>query len=224
MMNLSKTQALFDFDQTCLSDWHPCGIRYLIGVDEVGRGSLIGPVVAAAVLFPLPWTGLPEILAGLNDSKQLKPAQRQQLEPLIQQTALWSVTQATQSEVETLNVAQASLLAATRAVDDLLQHNPQISPNETGLLLDGRALPRTWTVGVARAIVRGDGLSAHIAAASILAKEWRDRWVIEQHAQYPHYGWAQNMGYATPAHRAGLAHHGRSPLHRSTFQANAHRV
>jgi ribonuclease HII len=222
---LSKTQALFTFDALQLHQAHISQrVEWLIGVDEVGRGSLIGPVVAAAVCFgPFTpttnddWAALGTELAGLNDSKQVQPAERQRLVPLVKAHSQWSIAQASQKEVETLNVSQASLLAATRAIDEVLATDPTIDPARTLVLLDGKTRLPHCPVAHQQALVKGDGLSAHIAAASVLAKQWRDQWVIQQHLLHPGYGWERNMGYATAAHRAAIARQGRCALHRSTF-------
>ncbi|WP_018085609.1 ribonuclease HII [Desulfurispora thermophila] len=183
-----------------------CGLEYIAGVDEAGRGPLAGPVVAAAVILP-PGYRLP----GLKDSKQLTSRQRQALAAAIQQQALaWNVALATVGEIDQLNILQASLLAMRRAVQGL-----KIAPQH--VLVDGRFtvpgldLPQT-------AIVRGDALSACIAAASVLAKVYRDDLMQALHQLYPQYGFDRHKGYPTAAHRAALNRHGPSPVHRRTFR------
>ena len=207
------TESLFNFDAK-----FQASSRLLIGVDEVGRGSLIGPVTAGAVSFTdKETTQLTEVLVGLNDSKRLNAAKRQALCPLITANSLWGLGWASQAEVETLNVAQACQLAVHRALEVLLA-KADTRAKQPYVLLDGNSSLKDWPLNQQTAIVKGDGLSASIAAASILAKEARDAWVLEQNTEYPQYGWQQNMGYATKAHRDALQQHGRSPLHRNTFK------
>lgn len=183
-----------------------CGIEHIAGVDEAGRGPLAGPVVAAAVILP-PNCRLP----GLKDSKQLTSRQRQALATAIQEQALaWNVALATVSEIDQLNILQASLLAMRRAVQGL-----SIAPQH--VLVDGRFtlpgldLPQT-------AVVRGDAMSPAIAAASVLAKVYRDDLMQALHQLYPQYGFDRHKGYPTAAHRAALKQHGPSPVHRRTFR------
>lgn len=197
----------------------------IIGLDEVGRGSLIGPVMAAAVYWPQEIltneTFILQYLRALNDSKKLSALQREALKPVIEEKSLWAVAHATQTEVETLNVAQASLLATRRALEKVLEQLPKTNNHKPFVLLDGKMALPGWPLEQQQALVKGDGLSASIAAASILAKQARDRWVLEQAKQYPHYGWQTNMGYATQAHQAAIVAYGTSPLHRSTFELKA---
>ncbi|MGQ9557240.1 MAG: ribonuclease HII [Desulfurispora sp.] len=183
-----------------------CGLEYIAGVDEAGRGPLAGPVVAAAVILP-PDCRLP----GLKDSKQLTARQRQALAAAIQQQALaWNVALATVAEIDRLNILQASLLAMQRAVRGL-----SIAPQH--VLVDGRFivpgldLPQT-------ALVRGDTLSPGIAAASVLAKVYRDDLMQALHQLYPQYGFDRHKGYPTAEHRAALRQFGPSPVHRRTFR------
>lgn len=185
---------------------HQCGLEHIAGVDEAGRGPLAGPVVAAAVILP-PDCRLP----GLKDSKQLTARQRQALAAAIQQQALaWNVALATVAEIDQLNILQASLLAMYRAVRGL-----SIAPQH--ILVDGRFtvpgldLPQT-------AVVRGDALSPGIAAASVLAKVYRDDLMQALHRLYPQYGFDRHKGYPTADHRAALRQHGPSPVHRRTFR------
>lgn len=181
------------------------GFPVIAGVDEAGRGPLAGPVVAAAVILP------PEVeIEGLNDSKKLTPARREALFSVITQTALsYCVSGASVEEIESLNILQATFLAMRRAVEGL-------SVPVDLLLIDGNQMPGGLSVP-ARTVVKGDGRSASIAAASILAKVTRDRYMVQMDTQYPGYGFAQHKGYGTKAHYAALAQKGLSPLHRPSF-------
>jgi ribonuclease HII len=174
------------------------------GVDEAGRGPLAGPVYAAAVILD---PARP--VAGLADSKQLSPRQRQALETEICASAIaWAVASASVEEIDMLNILQASLLAMRRAVERLA-----VTPLQ--VLVDGLHRPRL-AVPVT-AIVRGDATVAEIAAASILAKVARDREMLALHQRHPQYGFDRHKGYPTSAHLAALREHGASAVHRRTF-------
>ncbi|NLT58450.1 MAG: ribonuclease HII [Clostridiales bacterium] len=176
----------------------------LCGVDEAGRGPLAGPVCAAAVVLP---PGLE--LEGLDDSKKLTPQRREQLEPLIKASALgWSVAFADNREIDRLNIAGATHLAMQRAVEGLSMPLDLV-------LVDGNRLP--YLPVRCRAIIRGDVLSASIAAASILAKVARDREMERLAARYPGYGFEQHKGYPTQLHYARIAELGITAVHRLTF-------
>lgn len=174
------------------------------GVDEAGRGPLAGPVVAAAVIFN-PQT-IPE---GLNDSKQLSPKRRAELEGQIKASALcWGVGIASVEEIDSLNILWATMLAMTRAMEAL-------SADCAHVLVDGNRCPQwRWA---STAIVEGDAKCLSIAAASILAKETRDRMMVEAAEAHPHYGWERNKGYGSAHHLAALRAHGPTPLHRRSF-------
>ena len=181
--------------------------RVVIGVDEAGRGPLAGPVVAAAcVLGPNPPTGL-------DDSKKLSAKRRAVLEPLIKASCRWALGVVEADEIDRINIFAATMLAMTRAVAALA-----LAPDE--VLIDGNMTPAgrhadwCWP---ARAIVGGDALEPCISAASILAKEHRDRLMREYAEAHPHYGWHTNMGYGTAEHLAALREHGPTPLHRRSF-------
>ena len=181
--------------------------RVVIGVDEAGRGPLAGPVVAAAcVLGPNP-------PAGLDDSKKLSAKRRAVLEPLIKASCRWALGVVEADEIDRINIFAATMLAMTRAVAALA-----LAPDE--VLIDGNMTPAgrhpdwCWP---ARAIVGGDALEPCISAASILAKEHRDRLMREYAEAHPHYGWHTNMGYGTAEHLAALREHGPTPLHRRSF-------
>jgi ribonuclease HII len=189
----------------------------LIGVDEVGRGSLIGPVVSAAVCFDeTSWPrGLQERLLELNDSKQLKPQVRQDLVSAIHDAGIVTVAQASLEEIETLNIHHASLLALSRAAESC--RNQLLFPEAAFLILDGKWLIKDWPLEKQQALIKGDTLSAAIAAASIVAKEWRDDLMKQLAEEFPQYDWHRNMGYATPAHRIAIKKYGASPYHRKNF-------
>jgi ribonuclease HII len=180
------------------------------GVDEVGRGPLAGPVVAAAVVFP---AGLTTALAGmLDDSKQLTAEQRLAAYAALVASGLAEIGigAASVAEISRINILRASLLAMRRAVSRL--------PNPPDLaLVDGNQPPALLCP--VRCVVGGDALCLSIAAASIAAKVVRDRAMARLAVRFPHYGWHTNMGYATPPHRAAIARHGPSHHHRPTFGA-----
>ena len=181
--------------------------RVVIGVDEAGRGPLAGPVVAAACMLG------PDAPAGLDDSKKLSAKRRAMLEPLIKASCHWALGVVEAEEIDRINIFAATMLAMTRAVAALA-----LQPDE--VLIDGNMTPAgrhpdwRWP---ARAIVGGDGLEPCISAASILAKEHRDRLMRDYARAHPHYGWERNMGYGTAEHLAALREHGPSPLHRRSF-------
>lgn len=183
----------------------------VIGVDEAGRGPLAGPVVAAAVVLG---KGAPE---GLADSKVLSARRRAVLDVQIRETCLWSVGVVEPDEIDRLNIFGATMRAMTLAVAGLCA-DAGIDPGE--VLIDGNKTPAGRDDGwrwPARAIVGGDALEACISAASIVAKEWRDRIMLQAAERFPHYGWDRNKGYPTPDHLAALREHGPCPLHRKSF-------
>lgn len=174
------------------------------GVDEVGRGPLAGPVVAAAVILDPT-----RPIEGLDDSKRLTAIRRAALEPIIQACALaWALGRAEVEEVDRLNVLVASMLAMQRAVAALVEVPGHV-------LVDGNRTPALPCP--ATAVVGGDGKVAAIAAASILAKVARDREMVEHDDRYPGYGFARHKGYPSAEHLAALAALGPSPLHRKSF-------
>lgn len=177
----------------------------IAGVDEVGRGPLVGDVVTTAVILN------PECeITQLNDSKKLSEKQREALFPIIQEHALaWAIGRASPSEIDELNILQATLLAMTRAVEGL-----QIQPDF--VQVDGNRLPK-WQYH-SEAIVKGDGLIPCISAASILAKVVRDQEMIALDKIYPEYGFAQHKGYPTKAHLAALEHLPVLPCYRRSFK------
>lgn len=181
------------------------GFRAIAGVDEVGRGPLCGPVVAAAVI--LHPDRIPE---GLNDSKKLSHKRRMGLEAAIKADAVWCVAEASVAEIDQINIVQASHLAMCRALAGLARKADHV-------LVDGNLLPKALAIP-AQAIVRGDGRSVTIAAASILAKEARDRMMVDLAQQYPGYGWERNAGYPTRDHLRALLDLGPTPVHRRSFR------
>lgn len=180
------------------------GIKLVCGVDEAGRGPLAGPVCAAAVILP-PGLDIP----GLNDSKKLTDKKRRELyDIMIEQAVSYGIAFASEQEIDEINILQATFLAMERAMQKL-------SPQPELALIDGN---RTKDFGLpVRTIVKGDSLSASIAAASILAKVTRDRLMEEYDAQYPQYGFAVHKGYGTKRHYETLREFGPSPIHRKTF-------
>jgi ribonuclease HII len=180
------------------------GAQFVAGVDEVGVGPLAGPVVAAAVILPRRVD-----LPGLNDSKQVSASERERLATAIRCQALaCSVALASVEEIDRLNIYWAALLAMRRAVTGLATTPDQV-------LVDARRIPDLEMPQ--RALVHGDGRDGSIAAASILAKVYRDALMSRLDAEYPGYGFANHMGYATPVHRAAIARRGPSPVHRRSF-------
>ncbi|GAA3857347.1 ribonuclease HII [Celeribacter arenosi] len=181
------------------------GYSRIAGVDEVGRGPLAGPVVAAAVIFDPA-----RIPAGLNDSKALSAKRREALYDEINACADVSIAFCTVEEIDEINILQASLLAMERAVAGLAA-----APDF--VLVDGNKLPRAFGEN-AQAIVKGDARSVSISAASIVAKTWRDRLMVDLAQQHPGYGWEKNAGYGTAAHLSGLRDLGVTPHHRRSFK------
>ncbi|MDR7155295.1 ribonuclease HII [Sphingobium xenophagum] len=174
------------------------------GVDEAGRGPLAGPVVAAAVILHV--ENCPQ---GLDDSKKLSATRRAALEVEIKDRAVcWGLGVASVEEIDRLNILWATMLAMTRAVAALGRDCAHV-------LVDGNRCP-DWP-HASSAIVGGDAKSLSIAAASILAKEARDRMMVEAAVRHPHYGWASNKGYGSAQHLAALRTHGPTPLHRRSF-------
>lgn len=185
--------------------------QVVIGVDEAGRGPLAGPVVAAAVVLCKPRP------AGLDDSKKLTPARRAELEAAIKRRCRWAVGVVEVDEIDRLNIFGATMLAMTLAVAALCRELDR-DPHE--VLIDGNLTPHgrvpdwRWR---ARPIVGGDAIEPCISAASIVAKEHRDRLMRDYALSHPHYGWERNKGYGTAEHLEALRLHGPTPLHRRSF-------
>ena len=177
----------------------------IAGVDEAGRGPLVGSVVAAAVILD---PNNP--IEGLNDSKKLTEKKREKLFVEIQEKALaWSIAEATHEEIDQLNILQATFLAMRRAVAGL-----SIQPEK--VLVDGNQVPKGLTIAC-EAIVGGDATHAEISAASILAKVTRDRQMLELDQHYPQYAFAKHKGYPTPLHLQAIKKYGILPMHRKSF-------
>lgn len=179
------------------------------GVDEAGRGPLAGPVCAAAVILP---EGL--VIPGLNDSKKLTAKKRDTLYDIICDTAVaFGIAFATVDEIEALNIKGATYLAMERAIADM-------DPAPVLALVDGND-KNTLSIPAVK-VVKGDSLCASIAAASVLAKVTRDRYMDDLDALYPQYGFAKHKGYGTAAHYAALREYGPSPVHRPTYLRKMH--
>lgn len=197
--DLPMEQDLWDYEIKARDK----GYRFMVGVDEAGRGPLAGPVVAAAVILPLD-----AVLEGLDDSKKISPAKREELFPKIQ-AMVHGVAVVSQEVIDDINILQAARLAMKQAVEKL--------PSDPDLLLiDGNQRIDSsidqWT------IVKGDAKSFSIAAASVLAKVTRDRIMEDYHHMYPQYEFTRHKGYGTQLHRDLIAEHGPCPIHRRTFK------
>lgn len=191
---------LWEIENGCFAE----GYNIICGVDEAGRGPLAGPVCAAAVILP-PNAQIP----GLNDSKKLTDKKRRELMPVIKEMALgYGIAFADEKEIDEINILQATYLAMQRAID-MLPVKPDLA------LVDGN---RAGDFGVpVKTVVKGDSLSASIAAASVLAKVTRDDLMLQLAEKYPEYGFEVHKGYGTKAHYAALTEHGPSEIHRMTF-------
>jgi ribonuclease HII len=196
------------------------GVRYVAGADEAGRGCLAGPLVAAGVLFDLHALGVREVraLSLLNDSKQHTPEARERLYPLVLRCAMRSVVVSPSAESIDARGLHRTNLDALR--DALERVSDGIPAGSVLCLVDGFRVPDFGREQ--RAIVDGDATSAAIAAASILAKVSRDRFMVRADALHPGWHFAEHMGYSTPVHRDAIQRHGVSPLHRMSFQSTAY--
>ena len=176
------------------------------GCDEAGRGCIAGPVFAAAVILSPAFRN-----PVLDDSKKLSARKRELLRPLIESEAIaWAVGVVDEKEIDQINILNASFLAMHRALD-------QLKVRPAYLLIDGNRF-KSYQDAPHSCIIKGDGIYASIAAASILAKTHRDAFMEKLHHQYPVYKWNRNMGYPTRAHRLAVLEHGPSPIHRCTFR------
>lgn len=192
-------------DKTFYSD----GIVNVCGVDEAGRGPLAGPVCAAACILPV---GLE--IPGLDDSKKLSPQKREELYDIIVSSAItFGIAFASVEEIESLNILNATFLAMNRAIE-------QLFPQPALALIDGN---RNSGIRIpSRCVVKGDSLCADIAAASVLAKVTRDRYMFAMAKQYPLYGFEKHKGYGTVQHYAALRDYGPCPIHRPSFLKKMH--
>jgi ribonuclease HII len=182
-----------------------CGCKIIAGLDEAGRGPLCGPVVAAAVIFPNFDIEIPVVI---RDSKKMSPHQRAIAYDWIVKNTVWGIGQCSPAEIDELNILWASMRAMERAVG-ALKAQPEMC------LIDGNRVPKNL---MGRAVVRGDAKSISIAAASILAKTYRDEWMVHAAAEYPLYNWEKNKGYPTKDHRLAIIEHGVCPLHRLSYE------
>ncbi len=207
------------------------------GIDEVGRGPLAGPVVTACAYIPPEKLNHP-VWKDVNDSKKLSPQKRDYIFEIIKHQCVYAIAQASAEEIDTLNIHHATLLAMKRAYEEMVQSPPPKSSPAGGedfmeqeafppcggrfgwgvnhlALIDGKFAPslpcKTQTV------IKGDATSLSIAAASILAKVTRDRYMQKLHEEFPYYGWNTNAGYGTETHMDGIARHGITPHHRRSF-------
>jgi ribonuclease HII len=187
-----------------LKPWYLNGIKEA-GCDEAGRGCLAGPVFAAAVIFPKKYRN-----SELNDSKLLSPRQRERLrEEIISNATAWSIASCSNTEIDTMNILRASITAMHRAIAGL-----KVTP--LLLLIDGNRFYSYKNIPH-QTVVHGDATYLSVAAASILAKTERDRFMEEIDSLFPQYGWRRNKGYPTPEHRRAIIDHGITPYHRLTF-------
>ena len=195
---------LYAFEQKLYSDY---GYNWVCGVDEAGRGPLAGPVFAAAVILPKDFT-----IEGLNDSKKLSEKKREALyEKIIEKAVAYKICSVDEGQIDRINILAASLLAMKTAVEGL-----SIRPDAA--FIDGNRVPDLEMPAVP--VVKGDGQSASIAAASILAKVARDRFILELDRQYPQYSFAKHKGYPTKEHYRLIGEYGVSPVHRKSFLKN----
>ncbi|WP_025027678.1 ribonuclease HII [Caldalkalibacillus mannanilyticus] len=182
------------------------GYQYIVGIDEVGRGPLAGPVVAAAVILPEDF-----FLLGINDSKKLSASKREELAAIIKKEALaYSVAFVDAKEIDRINIYEATKVAMLKAIQEL-----PLSPSYA--LIDAMKLPLSIPY---QAIIKGDAQSISIAAASIVAKVERDQWMETMSELYPQYGFERNMGYGTKEHVEAIQVHGITPIHRKSFVTN----
>ena len=195
---------LYEFDQMLYAERNA---GWICGVDEAGRGPLAGPVFAAAVILPKEHR-----IEGLNDSKKLSAKKREALyEIIVEQAVAYCVCSVDEAEIDRLNILAASMLAMKQAVEGL-----QVRPDAA--YIDGNRVPELEIPAIP--VVKGDGKSASIAAASILAKVSRDRFLCQLDRQYPQYGFAKHKGYPTKEHYACIGKYGISPVHRKSFLKN----
>jgi ribonuclease HII len=200
--NLRITAIGLDFENQAIAD----GYKYIAGVDEVGRGCLAGAVVAAACILDSS-RALPD---GLNDSKKLTAAKREEIAAELKETAVaFSIAQVEAEEIDQINILEATKKAMRRAIE-------RLEPSADFLLIDALQLKEIRLPQ--KAIIKGDAISASIAAASILAKTYRDNLMREMCKVYPEYGFSKHVGYGTKAHFEAIKKYGACPLHRRSFR------
>lgn len=191
------------------------GCRFIVGIDEVGRGPLAGPVAAAAVALPLERADLSNLLRGVRDSKAMSPAQRESVDETIKAVALaWGIGSCAAEEIDGIGIVPATKAAMQRALEQALA-KADMQPD--CLFLDYMLWPERRDVPQV-SIVGGDKHSLSIACASVIAKVWRDNYMRQLDAVYPQYGFAQHKGYGTQAHRRALRRYGPCAEHRRSFE------
>jgi ribonuclease HII len=208
----ARIVQLLDFDTEMVSKWLRQPEALLIGTDEVGRGCLAGPVVAAAVQIPdlSSQSDLATLLSRLNDSKKLSPRRRQELAAVLQKNCRYAVGEACVEEIERINILQASFLAMTRAIAQLQLPDSSVVLVDGNKKICGLSLRQIVVVG-------GDGISASIAAASVIAKVYRDGLMCNLYEEFPQYRWNSNKGYGSKDHCQAILTHGLTPWHRPSF-------
>ena len=204
-MTLKSSKNLFEFDTSFK--------KKIIGTDEAGRGPAAGGVFAAAVTFPENSGSLIERLAVLNDSKQLSKKRRESIYDIIKNETISSIVSIEVAEIEEISILDASLKAMKLACEEVIE---KVGYENLLVLVDGNKLIKDFTAPQ-EYVVKGDGTSASIAAASILAKVTRDRYMEALDAKYPQYGWAKNAGYLTKEHMAAIDKYGLTEFHRPSF-------
>ncbi len=192
------------------------GFEFILGMDEAGRGAWAGPVTVGAVCLPLSQPGLSKTLADVRDSKEMTPRQRARVVEIVKEVAIaWGVGSASNLEIDELNITNATKLAMERALNDASERYPGFKAD--CLLLDALIWPEKIREYPQVSIVDGDARSLSIAAASIVAKTWRDNLMVECGEDYPEYAFQIHKGYGTLKHRTVLKTHGPCSLHRSSF-------
>lgn len=187
--------------------------KYVIGVDEVGRGPWAGPVVACAAVI----IDEAKIPGAVTDSKKLTDKKRQIISKVLVNETPYALGIIQAPEIDKLNILQATFVAMKNAVEDLAKQL-NITNDEYFVLVDGNKIPPFEAFKNSEAIVKGDSISLTIAASSIIAKVYRDNLMADYAKQYPYYAWERNAGYGTKAHQEGLAEHGITDLHRKSFK------
>lgn len=193
------------------------GLRHVLGLDEAGRGAWAGPVCAGAVCLPAGVSGLRARLSGVRDSKQMSPLQRERNAPLIRRLAhTWGLGMASRLEIDEHGIELATRMAMKRALDDACRRRTGFQPD--CLFLDALVWPEMLDRCPQVSMIDGDSRSLSIAAASVLAKTWRDAHMRAHAEDFPGYGLERNKGYGTAAHRKALRELGPSPLHRRSYR------
>jgi ribonuclease HII len=208
----SKLAQLLKFDAEMKRKWVRSENAVIVGTDEVGRGCLAGPVVAAAVVLPAidKKSDLAKALAALNDSKKLSPAVREEISAVLKANCRYAIAEGSVEEIDKINILNASLSAMRSAISELNVHAA------SAVLVDGnRKIADLQQQQIL--VIGGDGTSAAIAAASVIAKVHRDNLMARLHDDYPHYCWNSNKGYGSKSHCAAIIEHGLTTLHRKSF-------